>query len=65
VPFNFGWLHLDLNTTLSGIDVPPADPGAAQAWVMAVESADGRYATGTEAFRLDSACAPSHFHPLP
>jgi len=63
VPYNFGWLYLDLNASLNGVSVPPADPSAAQAWVMAVESADGRYATGTEAFRLDSACAASHFFP--
>jgi len=60
VPFNFGWLYLDLNLFTTGGIYPPSDPGAQQAWVMAVQSADGRFATGDEAFRLDSACAASH-----
>jgi hypothetical protein len=60
VPFNFGWLDLELNGTSAGVSQPSADPLARQAWVMAVQSADGRYATGAEAFRLDSACAASH-----
>jgi hypothetical protein len=63
VPYFYGWLYLGLNSTTSGIPGPPSDPAAQQAWVMAVESADGRYATGTEAFRLDSACAPVHYVP--
>jgi hypothetical protein len=63
VPYSFGWLYLDLNSSLPGVAGPASDPAALQAWVMAVESADGRYATGTEAFRLDSACAASHFFP--
>jgi len=60
VPYSFGWLLLDLNTTVPGAAAPPFDPAAAQAWVMAVQSADGRYATGGLAFQLDSACHPDH-----
>jgi hypothetical protein len=63
VPYSFGWLYLNLSTDAFGAHGPASDPDAAQAWMMAVESADGRYATGTEAFRLDSACTPSHYFP--
>lgn len=48
----FGWLHLDLNHGL------PSSPQGqrAQAWVMSVSSAAGRYSTAVDAIRLDSAC---------
>jgi len=66
VPFNFGWLYLDLN--LFPFALPPqqtagpaSDLTAAQGWVIAVQSAAGRFATAVEGFRLDSACDPSHF----
>jgi hypothetical protein len=62
VPYNFGWLELDLNTS-STAAVPPFDPQAAQAWVLYVQSATGRFATAIDAFRLDSACAPNHHLP--
>lgn len=62
VPFDFGWLDLDLNT-FSGSQVPPFDPQAAQAWVLYVQAAAGRFATAIDAFRLDSACAPNHHLP--
>jgi hypothetical protein len=63
VPFNFGWLYFDLNLTAAGQTNPASDPTAAQAWVLSVQSADGRFATAADAFRLDSACAPNHFTP--
>jgi hypothetical protein len=65
VPYDFGWLYLDLNEQypLLGAD-PASDPAAAQAWVIAVQSADGRFATAIDAYRLDSACNPSHFGQL-
>jgi hypothetical protein len=47
----FGWLHLDLNR-LEG--APQGE--RAQAWVMTVSSAGGRYSTAVDAIRLDSAC---------
>jgi hypothetical protein len=62
VPYSFGWMDLDLNTTVPGVAAPPFDTAAAQAWVMAVQSADGRYATGALAFQLDSACHPDHLY---
>ncbi len=40
---------------------PAIDPTAAQAWVLTVQSAAGRFATAIDAFRLDSACSASHF----
>jgi len=63
VPYYFGWLYLELNNVQPQVVAPPVDPAAQQAWVMAVQSADGRYATGAEAFRLDSACNAGHHVP--
>jgi hypothetical protein len=61
VPYRFGWLFLDLNTTVTPAgNVPPEDPAAAQAWVEVVMSALGRYSVGFDALKLDSACAASH-----
>ncbi|MFL6236748.1 MAG: hypothetical protein ACJ76N_26700 [Thermoanaerobaculia bacterium] len=66
VPYNFGWLYLNLNTV---VGVPPAvsnpseDPTAAQAWVTTEMDANGRFSVGFEAIRLDSACSPLHFVP--
>ena len=64
VPFNFGWMYLDLNTTVAAAPgLPPVDPAAAQAFVTAVLEANGKFAVGIEAIRLDSACAANHFVP--
>jgi hypothetical protein len=61
VPYAFGWVFLDLNTTVAAAgSVPPEDPAAAQAWVEAVMSALGRYSVGFDAIKLDSACTASH-----
>jgi hypothetical protein len=63
-PFNFGWMYLDLNTTVAAAPgLPPVDPAAAQAFVTAVLEANGKFAVGIEAIRLDSACAANHFVP--
>jgi hypothetical protein len=57
----FGWLFLNLNTTVAAAgSVPPEDPAAAQAWVEAVMSALGRYSVGFDAIKLDSACTANH-----
>lgn len=68
VPYDFGWLYVDLNTLPGSLALSPAqtagpasDPYAAQGWVVTVQSAAGRFATGVEAFRLDSACNPDHY----
>jgi hypothetical protein len=63
VPFDFGWLYLNLNTTVTGNPNPPEDPAAAQAWVTAVMDAEGRFSVGFDAIQLDSACAATHFIP--
>jgi len=61
VPYKFGWLFLNLNTTVPAAgNVPPEDPAAAQAWVEAVMSALGRYSVGFDAIKLDSACVANH-----
>jgi hypothetical protein len=64
VPFAFGWLYLDLNTTVAAAGSnPPVDPAAAQAFVTAFDEAGSNFAVGIEAIRLDSACAALHFTP--
>jgi len=64
VPFQFGWLYLDLNTTVSAAPgLPPVDPAAAQAYVIATLASNGHFAVGIDAIRLDSACAALHFFP--
>jgi hypothetical protein len=65
VPFTFGWTYLDLNWSDPPFDGnnPPADPHAAQAWVIATESSFSHFALALDAYRLDSACSPNHFHP--
>ena len=61
VPFDFGWLHLDLNTAVTAAGPnPPEDPLAAQAWVVVTESSHGRFAAAFDAFRLESACVANH-----
>jgi hypothetical protein len=64
VPFDFGWLFLDLNTavTIAGAN-PPEDPVAAQAWVTASMSAEGRFAVGFDAIQLDNATNANHTAP--
>jgi len=61
VPYNFGWVFLNLNTTVAAAgSVPPEDPAAAQAWVETVMTASGRFSVGFDAIKLDSACVASH-----
>jgi hypothetical protein len=65
VPYEFGWLYLDLNTTVAAAGAnPPVDPAAAQAFVTAFDEIGSSFAVGIEAIRLDSACAALHFTPL-
>jgi len=64
VPFESGWVYLDLNTTVAPAgSVPPEDPAAAQAWVTATYDAKGRYSTGYRAIQLDSAESALHYVP--
>jgi hypothetical protein len=63
-PYNFGWLYLNLNTTVATAGaVPPEDPAAAQAWVTIEMRAGGRFSVGYDAIKLDSACIALHFSP--
>ena len=55
---DFGWIYLYLNTNVSGVTYPAADPNVAQAWVTTLMSAEGRFSVGYDAIQLDSACAP-------
>lgn len=48
-----GWLYLNLNTSTTAV----VDPFA-QAWVMPVMSADGRFSVGFDAIQLNSLCEP-------
>jgi hypothetical protein len=64
VPFVFGWLYLNLNTSVAAAGAnPPEDPAAAQAWVTVEMKAQGRFSVGFDAIQLDSACVASHFTP--
>jgi hypothetical protein len=56
----FGWIYLNLNTTVSGVSYPAANPAIAQAWVTTVMDADGRFSVGYDAIQLDSACQPAN-----
>jgi hypothetical protein len=61
VPFEFGWLFLDLNTSIAAAGAnPPEDPLASQAWVTAVMDARGRFSVGFDAIQLDNATRASH-----
>ena len=61
----FGWIYLNLNTNVSGVTYPAADPNIAQAWVTTVMDADGRFSVGYDAIQLDSACAPRNLVFIP
>jgi hypothetical protein len=50
----FGWLYLNLNTTIAGAGLNPF----AQAWVTAVMDADTRFSVGFDAIQLNDLCAP-------
>jgi hypothetical protein len=61
---SFGWLYLNLNTTVTPAGAnPPEDPAAAQAWVTVLMSAEGRFSVGYDAVQLDSACNAAHTAP--
>jgi hypothetical protein len=65
VPFEFGWLYLNLNTTVGPAGAnPPADPAAAQAWITAIMDASGRFSVGFDAIQLDRACNARHSVPI-
>jgi hypothetical protein len=51
VPFDAGWLYLNLNHEVSSDPFP----GVAQAWVSVVRSGEGQFSTGQGALQLDNA----------
>lgn len=51
VPFEFGWLYLNLNTTTGGL--PNLDP-ITQNWVSTLINADGLFSVGYDAIQLDN-----------
>lgn len=53
VPFNFGWLFLDLNPIEIG-----SGSSFAQSWMGTIHSARGRFSVGLGATALDSGCDP-------
>jgi hypothetical protein len=64
VPYSFGWIYANLNTTVPAAGaVPPEDPAAAQGWISVELEANGRYSVGYNAVQLDSACTALHFCP--
>jgi hypothetical protein len=64
VPFQFGWLFLNLNTVVASAGSnPPEDPEAAQAWIETTMSAQGRFSVGYDAIQLDSATVAAHGAP--
>ncbi len=65
VPFPFGWLYLNMNTTVAAAGSnPPVDPAASQAWVMMAHASNGRFGVGYAGARFDSATAALHFNPI-
>ena len=54
-PSPFGWIFLNLNTTVAG-QTQGLPPATAQAWVTTVMNASGRFGVGYDAIKLDTAC---------
>jgi hypothetical protein len=52
---NFGWLYLNLNTTVTGAGINPY----AQAWVTTVMDASGLFSVGFDAIQLNNLCVPT------
>jgi hypothetical protein len=55
-------MYLNLNVAATYNPAPPVDHVAAQAYVISAHLATGQ-AVAVDAFRLDSACNPSHYVP--
>jgi len=55
VPFDFGWLYLNLNSvTATQTFDPTPDPASMQNWVTDKWSAGGRFSVGFDAIQLDN-----------
>jgi len=61
VPYNFGWIFINMNTTVPVRgNAPLEDPAAAQAWMTTSMRSTVRFSVGHDAFQVDSACSASH-----
>ena len=61
MPFDFGWLYLNLNTTVAAAgNNPPEDPARGPGLGDGRDGAQGRFSVGFDAIQLDSACAALH-----
>lgn len=57
----FGWLYLNLNTTVPAAgSVPSGDPSAAQSWVGNTMAANGRFSVGQSAIALQNVASATH-----
>jgi hypothetical protein len=54
-PTPFGWMFLNLNTTVAG-QVAGLPAAVSQAWVTTVMNAEGRFSVGYDAIKLDTVC---------
>ena len=59
-PFDFGWLYLNLNTTVTQGDFKVNGLGIHQAWVGIVMSASGRFSVGFQGMHFDLANDPTN-----
>ncbi len=57
IPFDFGWLYLNLNNAVAGSQVP-FEPDM-QNWVTAVMDANGRFSVGFDALQFDNVTDPA------
>jgi hypothetical protein len=62
VPFNFGWVYLDLNNSVFTETGPP---DTAQAWVTVRMTSQGKYSVGFDVIQIDNASRPRHQVPGP
>jgi hypothetical protein len=55
-----GWIYMNLNTTVAGVNAPAVDPAAAQAAVTMVLESKGKYSASYRAATFDSATDVLH-----
>lgn len=59
VPFQFGWLYLDMKTSSPAVAQP-----ATQSWLGSIHTAQGAFSVGYEADPRDSGCSPETASPF-
>ncbi|MFN8575216.1 MAG: hypothetical protein U0132_24390, partial [Gemmatimonadaceae bacterium] len=57
VPYSFGWIFMNLNSTVTGSQVP-FEP-LMQNWVTVVMDANGRFSVGYDGFSLSNVTFPA------